>query len=79
MPPPPGSGKHWLSIRTACEPLFHSAALEGYAPMMNAATDALVEKLGAAASSGDGECWFVVAFLHGFEVVLMAGPDGARW
>ncbi|EFN54611.1 hypothetical protein CHLNCDRAFT_135118, partial [Chlorella variabilis] len=34
-------GKYWLGIRTACEPLFHSAALASYAPMMNQAIDEL--------------------------------------
>ena len=56
-------GKYWLGIRTACEPLFHSAALASYAPMMNQAIDELVGKMQAAAVSGEGGrgvacCWW---------------------
>ncbi|EFN55197.1 hypothetical protein CHLNCDRAFT_134405 [Chlorella variabilis] len=49
-------GKYWLGIRTACEPLFHSAALASYAPMMNQAIDELLGKMQAAAVSGEGIC-----------------------
>lgn len=28
-------GKYWSGVRASCEPLFHTAALEGYAPAMN--------------------------------------------
>jgi len=54
-------GKFWLGIRTACEPLFHSAALASYAPMMNAAADQLVDKLQKVADTGEGgflACFF---------------------
>lgn len=51
-------GKYWLGIRTACEPLFHSAALASYAPMMNAAVDRLLGKLAATAHGGEGEACF---------------------
>ncbi|KAL4858882.1 Cytochrome P450 3A12 [Chlorella vulgaris] len=49
-------GKYWLGIRTACEPLFHTAALASYAPMMNRAVDQLLDKLQTGSHSGDGIC-----------------------
>jgi hypothetical protein len=48
-------GKYWLGIRTACEPLFHSTALASYAPMMNEAITQLLDKMQAAANSGEGK------------------------
>ncbi|KAL4420261.1 hypothetical protein ABPG77_003440 [Micractinium sp. CCAP 211/92] len=48
------TGRHWLGIRTACEPLFHSAALSAYAPMMNGCIDQLLDRLQAVAGSGQG-------------------------
>ncbi|KAL4428351.1 hypothetical protein ABPG75_002440 [Micractinium tetrahymenae] len=48
------TGRYWLGIRTACEPLFHSAALSAYAPMMHECIDQLVDKLQAVAGSAEG-------------------------
>jgi cytochrome P450 len=47
------SGAAWRTLRTAWQPAFGSAALEGYAAGMNAAAEELGQRLEAAAASGE--------------------------
>jgi cytochrome P450 len=49
-------------------PLFHSAALASYAPMMNAAVDRLLGKLAATARGGKGEACLVSSKHAGCEI-----------
>ncbi|WIA29661.1 hypothetical protein OEZ86_012145 [Tetradesmus obliquus] len=48
------NGTAWRTLRTAWQPAFGSAALEGYAGGMNAAAEELRQKLEVAAASGEG-------------------------
>ena len=45
-------GGTWASLRAAMQPLFHRAALESYAPIVNGEAGKLAEKLRPAAASG---------------------------
>ena len=43
-------GKLWSSVRSACEPLFHTSSLKSYAPLIHESIDqwlALLEKRSA--------------------------------
>eukprot|EP00887_Chlorella_sp_A99_P007381 scaffold2.g7381.t1 len=46
-------GAYWASLRAAVQPLFHTAALQGYAPIMNECISQLLAKLDAAAAEGE--------------------------
>ena len=46
-------GGYWASLRSAVAPLFHSAALRGYAPVMHSCIDHLLERLSEAAARGE--------------------------
>jgi cytochrome P450 len=47
------SGAAWRTLRSAWQPAFGSAALEGYASGMNTAAEELAQRLHSAAASGE--------------------------
>jgi cytochrome P450 len=59
------SGAAWRTLRTAWQPAFGSAALEGYAGGMNKAAEELAQRLHSVAASGEEvELFGWVGFLH---------------
>ncbi len=49
----PARGGYWASLRAAMQPLFHTAALHSYTPIMNNSAEQLADNLGPASKSGE--------------------------